>query len=124
MKAKRFIIEAKMLLVDNNSDEKKVFNASKKAENHLTQIVSKLKSEIIDAEINLEEKQEAYKKAKFSMQWLDNPASALRDLDHAEREVEAAEKVIDDLTYSINKRQGLLDEYVMEVESPKKEDKK
>jgi hypothetical protein len=124
MKAKRFIIEAKMLLVDNNSDEKKVFNACKKAENHLTQIVSKLKSEIIDAEINLEEKQEAYKKAKFSMQWLDNPASALRDLDHAEKEVEAAEKIINDLTYSINKRQGLLDEYVMEVESPKKENNK
>lgn len=113
-----------MLLVDNNSDEKKVFNACKKAENHLTQIVSKLKSEIIDAEINLEEKQEAYKKAKFSMQWLDNPAAALRELDRTEEAIEAAEKVIDDLIYSINKRQGLLDEYVMEVESPKKEDKK
>lgn len=124
MKAKRFIIEAKMLLVDNNSDEKKVFNACKKAEYHLAQIISKLKSEVIGAEINLEEKQEAYKKAKFSMQWLDNPASALRDLEHAEKEVEAAEKDLDDLTYSINKRQGLLDEYVMEVESPKKEDKK
>lgn len=114
---KRFIKEAQMLIKDNSSDEKKVYNACKKAENHLTQALAKLRSEMVDAEISLEEKQDALHKAKFSLKWLDDPTAALREYDNAKDKLEEAEALIEDIKYSIKSRQALLASYQEEIEA-------
>ena len=113
--AKRFEQVALSQLNSVDNPEKRVENALKKADNFITSTIAKLKSELIDAEIDLEDKKDRLLKAKYSTKWLDNPSIALSDIDSLKNQVETAEERIKDLNYSISEREQLLAEYMEEV---------
>lgn len=113
---KNFTKKVTMFLKSDNDPEKKVFNASRKAENHLNQVISKLQSEIVDAEIVEEEAKERYESAKFTIDWLTDPQTTLRTIDQTKAQLEQATKRLEDLKYTLTERESLLKEYQEEIE--------
>lgn len=108
---KNFIKQAMDLLKSGTDQEKQVKNASRKAENYLNQVLSKLESEKVDADITIEEAENALKDAKFSILWLTDPQQALWDIDRKELALDEAKAHLDSLNFSIEKRKALLAEY-------------
>ena len=113
---KNYIKRATMLLKSDNDPEKQVFNAFRKAENHLGQVISKLKSEIVDAEIALEEAAEKHESAKFSIDWLKDPSFTLQTIDSTKKQLEQATEKLENLKYTLSERESLLKEYQEEIE--------
>lgn len=107
----RFCKEAKMLITDNENPDKIVFNASKMAKSHLTQVIAAAKGEQVKAEIAVETASDKLHLATFGTGWFENPEAQLDAIDAAENDLKTAKKHLKNLEHTIKKRQALLDRY-------------
>jgi chromosome segregation ATPase len=113
----KFVKMATMILKDSSDQSKQVYNASRKAINVLTQEIAGLNSAIIDADIEVEMKEEALTNAKFSIAWLEAPQKQLQAIDNAKDALIDAEEALQSIKDTLAERQQLLDEYQKEVEA-------
>ena len=113
---KGFIKRATMFLKDNDSDEKKVYNASRKADSHLKQVLAALEGEKVNAEVDIDTRKEEYEQAKYSLLWLTDPKQALSDIDKAKEQLDTAKERLENINSTIAEREALVTEYKKNVQ--------